>query len=58
VKRRLGGWEAGTLGVVIAIVCAGRMAWADGGTIDGVIEDAQLWAVKVGTLNSTVAPQF
>ncbi|MFL5409946.1 MAG: hypothetical protein ACJ79D_01125 [Myxococcales bacterium] len=27
-------------------------------TTDGLIENAQLWAVQVGTLNSTVAPAF
>ena len=27
-------------------------------TIDGIIENAQLWAVQVGTLNSTVIPVF
>jgi hypothetical protein len=27
-------------------------------TVDGLIENVQLWAVQVGTLNSTVTPPF
>jgi len=59
-----------TLGVHNTVTVAAPLTVTDGAaghlelqcqsvdTIDGVIENAQLWAVQVGTLNSTIAPQF